>query len=80
MAAARGWPWRAELVPNPDSVLATAGVAVERVGAAVELPPQPGIVVATADSAILDRCPAWFNLARETIVQHVPDAWVVKML
>ena len=68
-AAGRGAPsW----LPNPDSVLAMAGVAVE-------LPPQPCIVVATADSAILDRCPAWFNLARETIVQHVPDAWVVKM-
>ena len=64
MAAARGWPWHAELAPNPDRVLTDA---------------IPGVVVATADSAILDRCPAWFNLARETIIQHVPKAWVVKM-
>ena len=78
MGAARGWPWRAELLPNPDGVLATAGVAAS-VGVAVELPPQRGVVVATADSAILDRCPAWFNLARETIVQHVPNAWVVNL-
>ncbi len=64
MAAARGWPWRAELVPDPDVVLAD---------------PAQGIVVVTADSAILDHCPAWFNLARETIVQHVPTAWVVDL-
>ncbi len=90
MAAARNWPWRAELVADPDIVLADpmAGVAdrtppppqpppvVERAG---ELPWQPGIVVATADSAILDRCPAWFNLARETVVQRVPEAWVVDL-
>ena len=34
-------------------------------------------VVATADSAILDRCTAWFNLARETIVRHLPGVQVV---
>jgi hypothetical protein len=67
MAAARGWPWRAELLPNPDMPLANPTAGADTV------------VVATADSAILDRCPAWFNLARETIAQHVPDAWVVKM-
>ncbi len=86
LAAARGWPWRAELVPDPDVVL--AGSAAE----AVQEAPQPpsvartnhflapsGIVVATADSVILDRCSAWFNLARETIVQSVPDAWVMEL-
>ena len=38
-----------------------------------------GVVAATADSAILDRCPAWFDLAQGTIIQHVPNAWVVKL-
>jgi hypothetical protein len=74
MAAARGWPWRADLVPDPDRVLADPAP-----GARVQRPPPPGIVVATADSAILDRCPAWFNLARETIARHVPNAWVVEL-
>ena len=35
-------------------------------------------VVATADSAILDACGRWFNLARETVTRHVPDAEVVE--
>jgi hypothetical protein len=85
MALAHGWRWVAELTPNPDNVLAnptaTNGVAVERrpqrnpaAGAS-----QSGIVVATADSAILDRCPAWFNLAKETIDKYVSDAWVVQL-
>ncbi len=85
LAAARGWPWQVELVPNPDAVLSAPGTA----GVAVQLPPQqvgtdcqtvlPGIIAATADSAILDRCPAWFNLARETTVRHVPSAKVLKL-
>ena len=36
-------------------------------------------LIATADSAILDRCRCWFNLAREVIVRHVPGALVVEM-
>jgi len=52
------------LAANPDAVLSD---------------PTGNIVVATADSAVLDRCPAWFNLARETIVQGVPDAWVLEI-
>jgi hypothetical protein len=82
LVAARGWPWRVELVPNPDSVLAnpTDGVAHTSIGEASERPPRPSIVVATADSAILDRCPAWFSLAAEAVARHVPDAWVLKLL
>lgn len=57
VGAAHGWPWRAELVQDPDSLLAECTE-----------------VVVTADSAILDRSAAWFNLARETIARHVPDA------
>ncbi len=34
-------------------------------------------IIATADSAILDRCRAWVNLARETVVRCVPEARVV---
>jgi hypothetical protein len=85
MASARGWQWVAELTPNPDRVLADPAAAD---GVAVELPLQrdptagaahSGIVVATADSAILDRCPAWFNLARETVDKYVPDVWLVQL-
>jgi len=36
-------------------------------------------IVATADSAILDRCEAWFNLARETILRGVPHARVLEL-
>jgi hypothetical protein len=61
-AASHGWTWQANLVPDPDAVLAH---------------PPAGIIVATADSAILDCGPVWFNLARRTITQQVPDAWIV---
>jgi hypothetical protein len=36
-------------------------------------------LIATADSAVLDRCGFWLNLARETIARHVPDAWIVDL-
>jgi hypothetical protein len=36
-------------------------------------------IVATADSAILDRCGAWLNLARETVARHVPEARVLHL-
>jgi hypothetical protein len=64
LAADRGWPWQVELAADPDAVLADPG---------------PDVVVATADSAILDRCPAWFNLAREVVARHIPTAWVVEL-
>lgn len=63
VAAANAWPWRVELIPDPDAVLAEADQ-----------------IVATADSSILDRCGAWFNLARETLVRHVPQARVLKVI
>ena len=37
-------------------------------------------IVATADSAVLDRCTVWFNLARETVDRRVPEARVVEMV
>ncbi|MBN1395229.1 MAG: DUF434 domain-containing protein [Pirellulales bacterium] len=87
LAAARGWPWRVELVADPDALLselATDGVFAEPVGVAVKLPPQQTapqqfIYAATADSAILDRCPGWFNLARETLCRHVGQARVLSL-
>jgi hypothetical protein len=52
----------------------------------VELAPDPDPVlaasagiVATADSAILDRGPRWFNLARAVIERQVPSAQVVDL-
>jgi hypothetical protein len=36
-------------------------------------------VVCTADSAIVDEDILWFNLAREIVTGHVPQAWVVPM-
>jgi len=49
VAAECGWPWRVEIVPDPDKILR---------GAREE-------VVATADSVILDACGLWIALARE---------------
>ena len=36
-------------------------------------------VVATADSRILDRAAAWFNLARTVVVECVPEARAVEL-
>jgi hypothetical protein len=52
----------------------------------VELVPNPDAILvqsdrigATADSAVLDRCRAWCNLARETVVRFVPGARIVDL-
>ena len=52
----------------------------------VEMVPDPDPVlmklhgaVATADSAILNECGSWFNLARFVIRDHAPLAWVVDL-
>ena len=34
-------------------------------------------IVATADSAILDRCRRWINLVRIVVSRSVPEAWIV---
>jgi hypothetical protein len=36
-------------------------------------------VAATSDSAVLDRCKRWVNLAREIIEQKPPDAWIADL-
>jgi hypothetical protein len=78
VATTNHWPWQVELVANPDSVLADPakepGDRSQDSGAG-----GAPIVVATADSAILDRCTAWCNLARETIARHIPQAWRIAM-
>jgi hypothetical protein len=53
------WPFPvdAEVVPNPDAILARADNAV------------------TSDSAVLDRCGTWLNLARFIVDRHIPAAW-----
>ena len=38
-----------------------------------------GAIVATADSAILDRCDRWLNLAREVVSRKIAGARVVPM-
>ncbi len=52
----------------------------------VELVPNPDRVlraakvpVATADSGILDHCGLWLNLARQVVVERVPDAWRIDL-
>jgi hypothetical protein len=52
--------WAAEVVPDPDALLAS-----------------PGDPVVTADSAVLDRCGAWVNLARALVEAGAPSAFVV---
>jgi len=36
-------------------------------------------VIATSDSAILDRCQRWVNLTRRVITESIPRAWVVDL-
>ena len=52
----------------------------------IELVPNPdaaliqsACVVATADSAVLDRCFAWYNLGREVVARCVPEAIVLDL-
>ena len=36
-------------------------------------------IIATADSAVLDRCGRWFNLARRTVAEKVPHARPIEL-
>jgi hypothetical protein len=62
LAAENGWPWRVELVANPDAVLSSSTE-----------------FIATADSVILDRCQAWFNLAKAAVLRCNPPAWILDL-
>lgn len=63
-AEARGLRWSAEVVSDPDPVLIQAKA------------PQ---VSATADSGILERCGAWFNLARWVIESAQLSVWMLRL-
>ncbi len=63
-AASAGRQWRVELVPSADVALKKQSVEV---------------LVATADSAILDAVPRWFNLGGALVSAHVPGAWLVDL-
>jgi hypothetical protein len=54
--------WSAEVVPEPDAVLAA-----------------PGVIVATADAGVLDRCGEWVSLARMLVEVGVPGSFVVDL-
>jgi hypothetical protein len=87
LAAQHGWPWHIELVANPDTILTTPdAILADHAEAPTaepseETPPNrpspPNIIVATADSAILDGAPTWFNLAREVVAQYISTAWIL---
>lgn len=36
-------------------------------------------IVVTADSAILDRCGRWFNLARTIVERSIPESWIIDL-
>ena len=74
-AARRGWCWTIELSRDPDSVLIRAAIPERPAAGNSDV---ASVVVATADSAILDRCGPWFNLARETVCRHIPCARLVE--
>ncbi len=76
LALARGWPWQVELVANPDALLAEA---TPQSAEPEPSPSRPGVVVVSADSAILDRCAAWYSLAREAVCRHIPTARIVDL-
>jgi len=100
VAQSHHWPWRVELVQNPDPLLCKPGrlsapegvCGAEQVGTATPSGPSPDdgsaaeterlgqqIVVATADSAILDQCPRWLNLARLIVGRSLPEVPVVDL-
>lgn len=63
-AGKHGWQWRVELVPSAD-------VALKKL--------EEDGLIATADSAILDAVPCWFNLGGALVAAHVPGAWIVDL-
>lgn len=94
VAEAHGWPWRVELVPDPDPLLRdlgreNGGAGLACGGPRAELLRDLGrecrgadtsqVVVATADSAILDHCPAWLNLARLIVSDYLCEVAVVDL-
>ena len=63
VAAAAGWTWDVELVPDPDRALGSA----------------PDVIATADSVVLDRATVAWFNLARETVTRHVRSAWVVPL-
>ena len=61
-----GWAWEVRVVPNPDADLSATA-------------PAPQVVVATADSVIIDACGRWFGLAREVVSAKAANARVIDL-
>lgn len=59
VAAEHAWCWSADACDDPDRELADA---------------PPDVVVASADSGVLDRCGSWFPLARAVVAAAVAGA------
>jgi hypothetical protein len=60
-------------------VAADASWLIELTSQTDKLLRQSPNIVATADSAILDTCGTWFNLAREVVSSSVRDAWILDL-
>ena len=65
IVAAHAWPWEVRIVLDPDADLVAAQ--------------GDAIVIASADSVVMDGCIRWVNLAREVVTRCVPDANVVDL-
>ena len=63
-AAERGLHWTVEVVPDPDRVLVAAPADV---------------LVASADSQVMDGAPSTWQLARETVEGMRPKPWIVDL-
>jgi hypothetical protein len=63
-AAERGLRWKVEVVPDPDRVLSAA---------------PDNVLVASADSQIMDDAPKTWQLARETVARMRPTPWILDL-
>jgi hypothetical protein len=64
-AEAQTWPWRVELVASPDRVLKSSASEAT------------APIVASSDSAILDACGPWIDLAHEVVWTKLSPAMIV---
>jgi hypothetical protein len=62
LAEERGWPWKVEVINNPDRALV-----------------ESGCVIVSSDSWVVDRAPAWINLAQHIIDRHIPSARIIDL-
>jgi len=64
LARERGLPWEVEVIRNPDELLESAPADV---------------IVASADSRVMDAAPRNWQLARETVARIEPEPWIVDL-